>query len=103
MQRLLQSRGYLPAGVVLHLDLGDPELDFGGVGRGRLVMDLSRILGVPLGLDQFASLQQIESVGENIARDPFLRGLELLECVLAFQEQIAQHEQRPLAAEDFES
>ena len=28
MQKLLQKRGYLAAGVVLHLDPGDPELIF---------------------------------------------------------------------------
>ena len=28
MQTLLQGRGYLPAGVILHLDPGDPELVF---------------------------------------------------------------------------
>jgi ribosomal protein S18 acetylase RimI-like enzyme len=28
MQKLLQKRGYLPAGVVLYLDPGDPELIF---------------------------------------------------------------------------
>jgi GNAT superfamily N-acetyltransferase len=28
MQTLLQRRGYLPAGIVLYLDPGDPELIF---------------------------------------------------------------------------
>jgi len=46
-------------------------------------MDLSRILGVSLGLDQFASLQ---SVGENIAR--LAAPANQLNCTIAIEKLI---------------
>jgi hypothetical protein len=50
-------------------------------------MDLSRILGVSLALDQFASLQQIESVGENIARRA--APANQLNCTIAIEKLIS--------------
>ncbi len=46
--------------------------------------------------------EALQSVGENVAGDPFLRSEQLGELALALEEKVPQHQKGPLVAKDVE-